>query len=88
MSKFARHLRVGVLVIGLPALVAACASGEDKATLEQISADSAAASAAADRADEAADRAAAAAEEATQAAAAATEPAEKTNRIAQRGLRK
>jgi hypothetical protein len=90
MNKLARHLRLGAIVIGLPALISACAglSADDRALLEQSKADSAAASAAADRASEAAEKAAAAATEAADAASAASAAAEKSNRISQQGLRK
>jgi hypothetical protein len=90
MNKLARHLRVGAIVIGLPALMAACSgmSADDRALLEQARADASAASAAADRASQAAEQAAAAATEAADAAAAASAAAEKSNRISQQGLRK
>ena len=87
MTGLARHFRTGACVIGLAALTAACSSSD--ANKPQAGADSISqASAAADRAAEAADRAAAAAQRAESAAAAAAEAAEKSNRIAQQGLRK
>ncbi len=90
MSEFARHLRTGALIVGLAALTTACSSSDaNKPNAGQASADAVAkASAAADRAAEAADRAAAAAERAEAAASAAADAAEKSNRIAQEGLRK
>ena len=86
MSGFARLLRVGACVVSLAALTSACSSTDanDAAAPDSVSQ----ASAAADRAAEAADRAAAAAQRAESAAAAAAEAAEKSNRIAQQGLRK
>lgn len=87
MTGFARHLRVGVCVAGLAVLTSACSSNDAKE--QATAADSISqASAAADRAADAADRAAAAAQRAESAAAAAAEAAEKSNRIAQQGLRK
>lgn len=86
MSGFARHLRIGACVVSLVALMSACSSNDaaNGAGPDSVSQ----ASAAADRAAEAADRAAAAAQRAESAAAAAAEAAEKSNRIAQQGLRK
>ena len=90
MTDLARHLQVGILAIGLAAVLSACSSSEaskpaapaiSTETLEKVSA-------AADRAAEAADRAVAAADRAEAAANAAAEAAEKSDRIAQSGLRK
>lgn len=87
MIGFVHHLRVGAVVVGLAALTSACSSAD--ANKPQATDDGLAqASSAADRAAEAADRAAAAAQRAEAAAAAAAEAAEKSNRIAQEGLRK
>lgn len=88
MKGVARCFRVGACVLGVVALTSACSSGN--ANDPQVTgADSLSqATAAADRAVEAADRAAAAAQRAESAAAAAAEAAEKSNRIAQQGLRK
>lgn len=87
MTGLVRHLQVGVLAIGLAAVLSACSSS--KASKPDATSDAVAkVSAAADRAAEAADRAAAAAQRAENAAAAAAEAAEKSDRIAQRGLRK
>ncbi|MGI9510781.1 MAG: hypothetical protein ACR2QJ_15685 [Geminicoccaceae bacterium] len=86
MTGLARHFRIGACVVGLLALTSACSSNDAKDT--QAADSLAQASAAADRAAEAADRAAAAAQRAESAAAAAAEAAEKSNRIAQQGLRK
>lgn len=89
MTGFARNLQVGALAISLAALLSACSSSEaDKPRADAAGDMVAKASAAADRAAEAADRAAAAAQRAEDAAAAAAEAAEKSNRIAQEGLRK
>jgi len=88
MSVSARHLRVGVCIIGLAAFTAACSSSDGN-TPQASGADSVTqASDAADRAADAADRAAEAAQRAEAAAAQAAEAAEKSNRIAQQGLRK
>lgn len=88
MTGFARLFRIGTCVVGLAALTAACSSGGAN-DAQTGGVDSVAqASAAADRAADAADRAAAAAQRAEAAAAAAAEAAEKSNRIAQQGLRK
>jgi hypothetical protein len=88
MKGFMRHLGIGACIVGAVALVSACSSSD--ANDPQVNpADSIAqATSAADRAVEAADRAAAAAQRAEAAAAAAAEAAEKSNRIAQQGLRK
>ena len=90
MSKFARGLRVGVLVVGLPALVSACAglSSDDRALLEQTQADAAAAQKASQDAADAARRAEQAAAEAADAASSATAMAEKSDRMMQQSLRK
>ncbi len=89
MSKFARGLRVGVLVVGLPALVSACAlSSDDRALLEQTQADAAAAQKAAQDAADAARRAEQAAADAADAASSATAMAEKSDRMMQQSLRK
>lgn len=89
MTGFVRHLHAGVLAVSVAALLSACSSSDaNKPRAVGAADDVAKASAAADRAAEAADRAAAAAERAESAAAAAAEAAEKSNRIAQEGLRK
>jgi hypothetical protein len=90
MSKIARGLRVGAVVIGVAALTSACAQmgDEDRSLMEQASADAQAAEAAADRAAEAADRAAAAAAEAADAASAAQMSAERQDRMMQQTMRK
>ena len=86
MTGFARHFRIGACALGLAALTSACSSGD--ANTPQTPDSVSQATAAADRAAEAADRAADAAQRAESAAAAAAEAAEKSNRIAQQGLRK
>jgi hypothetical protein len=90
MSRFAKGLRVGAVVLGMAALTSACAqlSDDDKALLEQTRQESAAAQAAADRANQAADRAAAAAAEAADAASAARMAAEQQDRMLQKTMRK
>lgn len=91
MTGYVRQLQVGALVVGLAALLSACSSSDaNKPNADRGAGGDfiAQASAAADRAAEAADRAAAAAQRAEDAAAAAAEAAEKSNRIAQEGLRK
>jgi hypothetical protein len=90
MSKIARGLRVGAVVIGVAALMSACAQtgDEDTSMMEQTRADAQAAEAAADRATEAADRAAAAAAEAADAASAAQMSAERQDRMMQQTMRK
>ena len=87
MTVFARQYRIGMCVLGLAVLMAACSS-TDNVDLQAGADNAAQAAAAADRAAKAADRAAAAAQRAESAAAAAAEAAEKSNRIAQQGLRK
>lgn len=88
MSCFARRFRAGVCVVGLAALTAACSSSEGNVP-QTSGLDSAQQAAdAAVRASAAADRAAEAALRAEEAAALAAEAAEKSNRIAQQGLRK
>lgn len=90
MSRFARGVRIGALVLGLAALTSACAemSAEDKAMMEQTRQDAAAAQAAADRANQAADRAAAAAAEAADASSAAKMAMEQQDRMLQKTMRK
>ena len=70
MSSFARHLRVGTLVLGTALMMSACAQlGEsDRAALDQAQTASQNAQAAADRAAAAAERAEKAANEAADAA--------------------
>ncbi len=89
MKSFMRHFAIGACALGAVALVSACSSSDANDPQVNAAADGVAqATSAADRAAEAADRAAAAAQRAEAAAAAAAEAAEKSNRIAQQGLRK
>lgn len=88
MTGFVRHFRIGACILGVMALTSACSSGDANSPQAAGADGISQASAAADRAVEAADRAAAAAQRAEAAAAAAAEAAEKSNRIAQQGLRK
>jgi hypothetical protein len=85
MSKLARGLRMGVLAVGVAAVLASCQSAQDT---EQTRADAAAAQAAADRAAQAADRAAAAAQQAADSASSAQMAAERSDRAMAQGLRK
>lgn len=89
MTGFARHIRIGACVFGLAAMTSACSSSDaNDPQVDPVAEGVSQAAAAADRAVDAADRAAAAAQRAESAAAAAAEAAEKSNRIAQQGLRK
>ena len=91
MTKLARGLRIGAIVLGSAAFLSACQSSmneEDRAMMQQTQADARAAQAAADRAADAADRAAAAAAEAADAASAARMNAERQDRMTQSTLRK
>ena len=89
MTVFARHFRASVCIIGLAAFTAACSSSDGKASHKSRLENSVQqASDAASRASQAADRAAEAALRAEEAAVLAAESAEKSNRIAQQGLRK
>jgi hypothetical protein len=90
MSRFARGVRVGAVVLGLAMLTSACAQlgDEDKAMLEQARADSAAAKQAAADAADAARRAEQAATDAADAASAARMAAERQDRMLQKTMRK
>lgn len=91
MINASRGLRIGMLSLGLAAMLSACQSTmneEDRAMMQQAQADARAAQAAADRAADAADRAAAAAAEAADAASAAQMNAERQDRMMQSTLRK
>ncbi|MEL6963286.1 MAG: hypothetical protein AAFO01_11050 [Pseudomonadota bacterium] len=88
MKGFMRHFAIGACALGAVALVSACSSSDANDPQVNAADGISQATAAADRAVEAADRAADAAQRAEAAAAAAAEAAEKSNRIAQQGLRK
>jgi len=91
MINVSRGLRIGMVSLGLAAMLSACQSSmneEDRAMMQQAQADARAAQAAADRAADAADRAAAAAAEAADAASAAQMNAERQDRMMQSTLRK
>lgn len=88
MAGLVTHLKAGVLTAGFIVLLSACSSSDAKKPLAAKDDVADKAAAAADRAAEAADRAAASAQRAEDAAAAAADAAEKSNRIAQEGLRK
>jgi hypothetical protein len=91
MTILTRGLRIGMISVGMVALLSACQSSmneEDRAMMQQAQADARAAQAAADRAADAADRAAAAAAEAADAASAAQMNAERQDRMMQSSLRK
>ena len=89
MRKFGQGLRLTAAVVGLAALAACQATGDDdRAMMEQARADAQAAQAAADRAAEAADRAAASANEAADAASTAPMAMERQERMVQQTMRK